>query len=183
MSSSSNGQTGESHLRQGSRIRQKENENANLVPLKELYTKERDQYVKLAPGLSEKVLFHTNLERQNVQFVVRLFDEKNVAPLKTINTFDVSDKLESRFGQYRKMTGTNYNVAVAQKEKENGSEEKEKEEEYGMEMQEKESVKEEKKEKKKMKIERLEKELLHHHNQKEKENGREEKEKKKGDGI
>lgn len=65
-------------------------EKASLLPLKELYAKERNQYVKLAPGLSEKVLFPTNLERQNVQLVVRLFDEKNVAAMKTMNISDVS---------------------------------------------------------------------------------------------
>lgn len=61
---------------------------AKLLSLKELYIKERNQCVKLAPGLSEKVLFPTNLERQNVQLVVRLFDDKNVAALKTINNTD-----------------------------------------------------------------------------------------------
>lgn len=61
---------------------------AKLLPLKELYIKERNQYVKLTPRLSE-VLFPTNLERQNAQLVVRLFDEKNVAALKTMNISDV----------------------------------------------------------------------------------------------
>ena len=65
-------------------------EEASLQPLKELYAKERKKCVKLAPGLSEKVLFPNNLERQNVQLVVRLFDEKNVAALKTMNLPGVS---------------------------------------------------------------------------------------------
>ena len=65
-------------------------EEVSLQPLKELYAKERNQCVKLAPGLSEKVLFPNNLERQNVQLVVRLFDEKNVAALKTMNLPGVS---------------------------------------------------------------------------------------------
>lgn len=52
------------------------NEAAKLLPLKELYIKERSHHIKLAPSLSEKVLFPTNLERQNVQYAVRVFEDK-----------------------------------------------------------------------------------------------------------
>ena len=38
--------------------------------------------VKLAPALSKKVLYPSNLERQNVLLAVKLFDEKNIAALK-----------------------------------------------------------------------------------------------------
>lgn len=65
-------------------------EKASQLSIKELCTKERSQYAKRALSLSEKVLFPTDLERQNVQLVVRFFDEKNVAALKTMGMSDVS---------------------------------------------------------------------------------------------
>ena len=58
---------------------------ASLKPLKEIYHEEKSKMVKLAPALSEKVLYPTNLERQNVQYAVRLFDEKNIAALQIKN--------------------------------------------------------------------------------------------------
>lgn len=49
--------------------------------LKMLYINEENQYIKLAPALSRKVLFPTSIERQSVSFCCRLFDEKNIAAL------------------------------------------------------------------------------------------------------
>jgi hypothetical protein len=58
---------------------------APLKPLKELYISERGKIIKCAPDLSEKVLFPSNLERQNVTLVVKMFNEKNIAALKNSN--------------------------------------------------------------------------------------------------
>ena len=57
---------------------------ATLGDLKLLYANERSKNVEKASALSEKVLFPTNLERQNVQYVVRLFNEKNVAAVQEL---------------------------------------------------------------------------------------------------
>lgn len=40
------------------------------------------QCYKMAPSLSKKVLFPTNIERQKVDICMKLFDEKNIAVLK-----------------------------------------------------------------------------------------------------
>lgn len=49
---------------------------ANLTDLKKLYLSEGTKIVKLAPALLNKVLYPSNLERQNVLLAVKLFDEK-----------------------------------------------------------------------------------------------------------
>ena len=54
---------------------------ASLSHLRQLYASERDNYVKMAPGLSYKVLNPSNLERQNVKLALRLFDEKTITAL------------------------------------------------------------------------------------------------------
>jgi len=64
------------------------------MPLKDLYAKERTSCAKMAPGLSEKVLYPTNLERQCVTFATKLFDEKNVAALKMLESENVSGVIE-----------------------------------------------------------------------------------------
>lgn len=57
---------------------------ASVSHLKMLYTYEENHVVKMAPALSKQVLYPTSIERQNVMFCVRLFDEKNVAALKQL---------------------------------------------------------------------------------------------------
>jgi len=49
---------------------------ASLSHLRQLYASEKDNYIKMAPSLSYKVLNPSNLERQNVKLALRLFDEK-----------------------------------------------------------------------------------------------------------
>jgi len=49
----------------------------------DLYNSESASIVKLAPQLSQKVLFPSNFDRQNVQYAVNLFNEKNIAALST----------------------------------------------------------------------------------------------------
>jgi hypothetical protein len=49
----------------------------------DFYNSESASIVKLAPQLSQKVLFPSNFERQNVQYAVNLFNEKNIAALST----------------------------------------------------------------------------------------------------
>ena len=56
---------------------------ASFKTLKILYDNEKNSIIKHAPGLSEKVLYPSNMERQNVNYVVKLFDIKNVAALQT----------------------------------------------------------------------------------------------------
>lgn len=59
---------------------------ASVGHLKRLYNTEKSDFIKLAPQLSKKVLFPTPMERQNVSYVVKLFDEKNIASLKLKST-------------------------------------------------------------------------------------------------
>ena len=47
-----------------------------LGDLKKIYECVKASFIKHAPSLSEKVLFPTSFERQNVDYAVRLFDEK-----------------------------------------------------------------------------------------------------------
>ena len=63
---------------------------ASLLPLKTIHSAERTSYIKLAPRLSEKALYPTNLERQNVTYALQLFDEKNIAALKEFKEIDAS---------------------------------------------------------------------------------------------
>lgn len=55
---------------------------AKLSVLKNIYSKEQTNVVKLAPNLTRKVLYPTSIERQNVLLFSKLFDEKTVAALK-----------------------------------------------------------------------------------------------------
>ena len=52
---------------------------ASLFHLRELYKTEKDSIVRMAPGLSYKALYPSNVERQNVKLVLKIFDEKTVA--------------------------------------------------------------------------------------------------------
>lgn len=64
------------------------NENVHKAPLqalKTLHDLEKNLLIKYAPDLSQKVLYPSSFERQNVQFVVKLFNEKNISALKTQN--------------------------------------------------------------------------------------------------
>jgi len=51
---------------------------ASLSHLRQLYASEKDNYIKMAPGLSYKALNPSNLERQNVKLVLKVFDEKTI---------------------------------------------------------------------------------------------------------
>lgn len=59
---------------------------ASVKRLKDLYNSEKHKPIKMAPLLSKKVLCPTKLERQNVLYAVRLFDEKNIATLKSLGS-------------------------------------------------------------------------------------------------
>jgi len=59
---------------------------ASLSHLRQLYASEKDQYIKLAPGLSYKALNPSNLERQNVKLVLKVFDEKTITALAHLAT-------------------------------------------------------------------------------------------------
>jgi hypothetical protein len=59
---------------------------ASFSHLRKLYLSEKDNYVKLAPGLSYKSLYPTNTERQNVKLALKVFDEKTVAALNQYGT-------------------------------------------------------------------------------------------------
>lgn len=58
---------------------------AKLSDLKQLHTLKQGKVVKLAPSLSRKVLYPSNVERQNVSLGCKLFDGKNIAALKTMD--------------------------------------------------------------------------------------------------
>lgn len=57
---------------------------AELQTIKEIYRSETNKIVKLAPTLSYKVLFPSSFERQNVNLVLNLFNEKTIAAIKTL---------------------------------------------------------------------------------------------------
>lgn len=59
-----------------------------------MYSSEKTDIVKIAPLLSEKVLYPTSFERQNVSLAVKLFNEKNVAALKTLQDTNVNGTLQ-----------------------------------------------------------------------------------------
>ncbi len=52
---------------------------ASLNHLRKLYKAEKDSIVRMAPGLSHKALYPSNVERQNVKLVLKVFVEKTVA--------------------------------------------------------------------------------------------------------
>ena len=54
---------------------------ASLSHLRQLYASEKDNCIKMAPGLSYKALNPSNLERQNVKLVLKLFNEKTITAL------------------------------------------------------------------------------------------------------
>jgi len=64
---------------------------ASLSHLRHLYASEKDNYVKMAPGLSYKVLNLSNLEHQNVKLVLQVFDEKTITALGTFGTATGTD--------------------------------------------------------------------------------------------
>ena len=51
---------------------------ASLSHVRSLYATEKDCFSQEAPGLSYKCLYPSNLERQNVQLVLKLFNEKTI---------------------------------------------------------------------------------------------------------
>lgn len=52
----------------------------------DLYESEKNALVKRAPGLSRKVCYPNNLERQNVKLTVQVFDEKTIAAVEDQGT-------------------------------------------------------------------------------------------------
>jgi hypothetical protein len=54
---------------------------ASISHIRRLYDIEKDSIVKLAPGLTHKALYPGNLERQNVQLALKIFDEKVIVAL------------------------------------------------------------------------------------------------------
>jgi len=54
---------------------------ASLSHVRSLYAAEKDCFIKEAPGLSHKYLYPSNLERQNVQLVLKLFSDKTIVGL------------------------------------------------------------------------------------------------------
>lgn len=54
---------------------------ASLCHLRALYQAEKDSIVRMAPSLSYKALYPSNIERQNVKLVLKLFNEKTLAAL------------------------------------------------------------------------------------------------------
>jgi len=56
---------------------------ASLSHLRQLYASEKDNLIKLAPRLSYKALHPSNLERQNVKLVLKIFDEKTITAVDT----------------------------------------------------------------------------------------------------
>lgn len=67
---------------------------ASVQDLKNIYFKERNEILKLAPALSQKVLFPSSLERQNVNIALRLFDEKNITALEKLAKDGISGTAE-----------------------------------------------------------------------------------------
>jgi len=54
---------------------------ASMSHLCQLYASEKDNYIKMAPCLTYKALYPSNLERQNVKLVLKIFDEKTIIAL------------------------------------------------------------------------------------------------------
>ena len=61
-------------------------QSASLKPIKDMYISESNKIVKLAPSLSQKVLFPSSFDRQNVQFALNLFNEKVISALQTTSS-------------------------------------------------------------------------------------------------
>jgi hypothetical protein len=55
---------------------------ASMSYSRKLYEIEKDSLVEMALGLTTRVLYPSNIERQNVMFVLRVFDEKMIARLQ-----------------------------------------------------------------------------------------------------
>jgi len=54
---------------------------ASFSHLRQLHKNEKDSIVKMAPCLTHKSLYPSNLERQNIKLVLKVFDEKVVVAL------------------------------------------------------------------------------------------------------
>ena len=63
---------------------------ASFAHLRALHSSEKDNFVKLAPNLTYKALYPSNLERQNVKLALKVFDDKTIVAL----------------GEHGKQTGT-----------------------------------------------------------------------------
>ena len=59
-----------------------------------LYLNERSNIIKTAPKLSQKVLFPSSFERQNVKYVLALFNEFTIAGLKSQSASNFNGTIE-----------------------------------------------------------------------------------------
>ena len=64
---------------------------ASIQTLKDIYESEKNAIVKTAPKLSQKVLYPTSLEKQNVLYALNLFHETNIASLSLKNQSNEND--------------------------------------------------------------------------------------------
>jgi len=64
---------------------------ASMSHLRQLYASEKDNYIKMAPCLTYKALHPSNLERQNVKLVLKIFDEKTIIALDTFGNNSNTD--------------------------------------------------------------------------------------------
>lgn len=62
---------------------------ASFKVLRSLFALENKNIVKCAYKLTLKSLYPSNIERQNVQLALQIFNENNVAALKTIENFEI----------------------------------------------------------------------------------------------
>ena len=59
---------------------------ASFSRLRQLYDQEKSSALKLAPGLNQKALDPTSTEKQNVNLMLKIFDQRNVVALKQYET-------------------------------------------------------------------------------------------------
>lgn len=64
---------------------------AKVSNLRTLYFSEQSRMIKLAPNLNKNVLNPNGIQRQNVLLCVKLFDEKNISGLKTLQSESNAD--------------------------------------------------------------------------------------------
>jgi hypothetical protein len=67
---------------------------ASVKDLKSLHAKQERSIVKVAPALSNKVLYPSTFERQNVLLACKLFDEKTIVALQTEKNILVDGTIE-----------------------------------------------------------------------------------------
>ncbi|KAJ8891738.1 hypothetical protein PR048_004273 [Dryococelus australis] len=73
--------------------------------------------IKYADTLTEKALFPTSLERQNVKLVLQIFNSALAEELEIPGTnysLRYTDAFEDRFGRYRQVAGSRYHISIVQ---------------------------------------------------------------------